>query len=220
MIRDVNVSTDTAGDRAPLCTASAPVEWWNHLPELVSAPVRLRELRVDDAAALAASIGSPEVGEYLSPGPTSVAEIGAFISWAQGARAEARYICFGVVPHGAIDPVGVFQLWPLEPSFRTAEWGFALDPAYWGTGLFNECAQLVMQFGFDRLGMMRLEARAAADNARGNRALQKLGALPEGVLRKAFMAGGEYRDHVLWAILADDWRRQQAGGARMMGAVA
>jgi [ribosomal protein S5]-alanine N-acetyltransferase len=220
MLRDVNASTDTADDRASVCTTSAPVQWWNHLPDLVSAPVRLRELRAGDAAALIPAIASPEVGKYLSPGPTSVAEIEMFIKWAQRARSEGRYICFGVVPHGATDPVGVFQLWPLEPSFRTAEWGFALDPAHWGTGLFHQCAQLVMEFGFDRLGMIRLEARAAADNARGNRALKKLGALPEGVLRKAFMAGGEYRDHVLWAILADDWRHQQGGGAMVAGEMA
>lgn len=220
MLRDVNASTDTAGDRASACTTPTPLEWWKHLPDLVSPSVRLRELRAGDAAALTPALGSPEVGEYLSPGPTSLAEIETFIRWALRARAEARYICFGVVPHGETDPVGVFQLWPLEPSFRTAEWGFALDPAYWGSGLFYQCAHLVMEFGFERLGMIRLEARAAADNARGNRALEKIGALPEGVLRKAFMAGGEYRDHVLWAILADDWRDQRAGGAMMAGEVA
>jgi RimJ/RimL family protein N-acetyltransferase len=67
-----------------------------------------------------------------------------------------------------------------------------------------------MQFGFETLGVVRLEARASVDNARGNRALQKLGAVPEGVLRKCFVAKGEYRDHVMWSMLVDDWRRERA----------
>ena len=50
------------------------------------------------------------------------------------------------------------------------------------------------------------EARAAVDNVRGNAALKKLGAVPEGVLRKCFLASGAYRDHVMWSILAAEWR--------------
>lgn len=196
-------------DRVSLSQAPTPTEWWHHLPELASARVRLRELRLGDAGALTAALASPRVVEHLSPGPTSLGEIEAFIRWAGRARREARYICFGVVPCGRTDPVGVFQLWPLEPSFRTAEWGFALDPIYWGSGLFMDGARLLLAFGFERLGVMRLEARAAVGNARGNRALRKLGAVPEGLLRECVMTDGGYRDHVLWALLAKDWRLGQ-----------
>jgi ribosomal-protein-alanine N-acetyltransferase len=209
-----------SGDRVSLFQAPTQAEWWHHLPELVSARVRLRELCLGDAAALTAALASPKVAEHLSPGPTSLAEIEAFISWARRARREARYICFGVVPCHKTDPVGVFQLWPLEPSFRTAEWGFALDPAYWGTGLFAESASLLLEFGFESLGAMRLEARAAVGNVRGNGALRKLGAVPEGLLRQCFMTDGEYRDHVLWALLAKDWRNGQVDGAGVAGEVA
>lgn len=52
------------------------------------------------------------------------------------------------------------------------------------------------------MGVHRLEARAVAENARGNRALEKLGARGEAVLRKAF--GREYTQF-LWAILAEEW---------------
>ncbi len=200
----------SGADRVSPFVVPSPTEWWHCLPELVSPQVRLRELRPTDARAMAAAIGSPKVCEHLSPGPTSLAETEAFIAWARGAQTAGRYICFGVVPQGMTEPVGMFQIWPLEPSFRTAEWGFALRPASWGTGLFEASARLVMQFGFETLGVVRLEARASVDNARGNRALQKLGAVPEGVLRKCFVAKGEYRDHVMWSMLVDDWRRERA----------
>jgi ribosomal-protein-alanine N-acetyltransferase len=211
----------SGADPVSLFAVPSPTEWWHGLPELASPQVRLRELRPTDAAAMAAALGCPEVGEHLSPGPTSLAETAAFIEWSRRARTAGRYICFGVVPRGMSEPVGVFQMWPLEPSFRTVEWGFALRRASWGTGLFAESARLVLQFGFETLGVVRLEARAAVDNVRGNRALQKLGAVPEGVLRKCFFANGKYRDHVMWSLLADDWRLKRAEpGEAVVGEVA
>jgi RimJ/RimL family protein N-acetyltransferase len=183
-----------------------PLEWWHHLPELASGDVRLRELRLSDAPSLAKTLGSAKVGEHLSSGPKTVAEAEQFIAWTRRARRAGRYICFGVTTQGVDEVVGLFQLWPLEPSFCTAEWGFALGHRHWGTGLFVTAARRVTAYAFDTIGVQRLEARSAVDNVRGNAALEKLGAVSEGILRKCFLARGEYRDHVMWSMLADDWR--------------
>jgi len=94
----------------------------------------------------------------------------------------------------------------LEPGFATAEWGFAIGSAYWGSGMFVDGAKLVVDFAFDTIGTHRLEARAAVLNGRGNAALRKIGALPEGILRKSFLRNGEYLDQTLWTILDEDWR--------------
>ena len=224
MLRDVRETTMTAAglDRtagaygpsnwvhpgADLTTfgSQRPLQWRRQLPELVSSRVRLRELRLTDAPSLTETLGSPTVGRYLSCSPASIVETEEFIAWTRRARMAGRYICFGVIPPGADSAVGVFQLWPLEPSFRTAEWGFALGHRFWGSGLFVAGARLVMGFVFDTLEVQRLEARVAVDNNRGNGALKKLGAVPEGVLRKCFLTDGAYRDHVMWSILATDWR--------------
>lgn len=200
-------------------TFSEPaLEWWHQVPELVSDRVRLRELRSSDAAALAATLGSAPVGKHLSPGPSSIDETETFILWMRRARRAGRYICFGVTQWDSDEVIGMFQLWPLEPSFRTAEWGFALARPFWGSGVFEASARLAATFAFDTIGVLRLEARAAVDNVRGNGALEKLGACREGVLRKCFLIDGQYRDHVLWAILAEDWRH--TGASRMPGEVA
>ena len=63
----------------------------------------------------------------------------------------------------------------------------------------------MVTFAFDDVGVHRLEARAAVRNGRGNGALRKVGAIQEGVLRKAFLKNGEYLDQVLWTILDEDW---------------
>ena len=98
----------------------------------------------------------------------------------------------------------------MEPGFETAEWGFAIGSAFWGTGLFQEGAGLVLDFAFDTVGVHRLEARAAVKNGRGNGALQKLGAVQECRLRNSFLKDGQYIDQVLYAMLDTDWRGSRA----------
>ena len=66
---------------------------------------------------------------------------------------------------------------------------------------------MVVDFAFDTVGVCRLEARSAVDNGRGNGALRKLGAVQEGVLRRAFRKDDRVLDAALWTILSDDWRQ-------------
>jgi RimJ/RimL family protein N-acetyltransferase len=104
----------------------------------------------------------------------------------------------------------VFQLRQIEGGFTTAEWGFALGAQFWGAGYFTDAARLVVDFAVDTVGVRRLEARSAVENGRGNGALRKLGAVQEGVLRRAFRKGEGAMDATLWTILADEWRQARA----------
>ncbi len=102
--------------------------------------------------------------------------------------------------------IGIFQVRETEPGFGTGEWGFAIGSPFWGTGVFQEGAELVLEFAFETIGVHRLEARAAVRNGRGNGALRKLGRRAGRPARKSFLRNGEYLDQVLYAIVEDDWR--------------
>jgi ribosomal-protein-alanine N-acetyltransferase len=181
-------------------------DWKRALPVLTAETVTLRELRASDAPSLLAMLSTEEVARFISPPPTTVEGFERFIAWTQRQREAGTYICFGIVPHGSDHAIGLFQVRQLEPSFATAEWGFALGSAYWGTGIFVEGARQVMDFAFRVIGVHRLEARAAVKNARGNGALHKIGAVQEGLLRRSFLRDGEHLDQVLWTILDTDWQ--------------
>jgi len=188
-----------------------PVSWRTQPPRLSAARIALRELVPDDAGALLPLLAAPEVARFISAPPTSVERFAAFIEWSQRERAAGRYIGFGLVPAGGTQPVGLLQLRQLDPAFHAAEWGFAIGSDYWGAGFFLEAARLLVHFAFDTLGVHRLEARAAVDNARGQAAMRKLGAVQEGVLRRSLLtADGRHHDQVLWSLLADDWRAASA----------
>jgi len=189
---------------------TAQSDWRNRLPVLTGRGVTLRELRQSDAASLCALLTAEEVTRFISPPPSTVEGFERFIAWTHRQRAAGQYVCFAVVPDGSDTAVGLFQVRQLEPGFGTAEWGFAIGSPYWGSGLFSEGAKLVVDFAFGEIGVHRLEARAAVKNGRGNGALQKLGAVKEGVLRKSFFRNGQYLDQVLWSIIEDDWYESKA----------
>ena len=204
---DVLVDMKAMALRAGTVTTS---DWRQGLPVLTGTMVTLRELRLSDAPSLLAMLSTEEVSRFISPPPTTVEGFERFIAWTHRERTAGNYVCFAVVPHGMDTAIGIIQVRQLEPGFATAEWGFAIGSAFWGTGVFLDGAKMVVDFAFDVVGAHRLEARAAVANGRGNGALRKVGAVQEGVLRKSFLRNGEYLDQTLWTILDDDWRRSKS----------
>jgi RimJ/RimL family protein N-acetyltransferase len=189
-------------------------DWQQKLPVLTGQQVVLRELRISDAASLFALLTAREVTRFISPPPSTVEGFERFIAWTHRQRIAGAYACFAVTLKGFNTAIGIFQVREAGPGFSTAEWGFAIGSPFWGTGVFKEGAQLVLEFAFETLGVHRLEARAAVKNGRGCGALLKIGAVPEGALRKSLHCNGEYLDQVLYAIVEDDWRASRDASSR------
>lgn len=202
-------------------------DWRFSLPVLSSGDVVLREVRTSDAPALVSLLTTPEITRFISPPPQTADGFERFIAASQRLRASGEGACFAVTLRDYNTAIGIFQVRQVTPSedearqiggaMDTAEWGFALGYPFWGTGVFEQSAAMVMEFAFERVKVHRLEARCAVKNARGSKALLKVGAVPEGILRKAFTAGGEHLDQVLYAIVEHDWRtcRDRARAAQL-----
>ena len=199
---------DGATPVAAVSKVAVESNWRKALPVLTGRSLTLREVRISDAPSLLAMLSSDEATRFISPPPSTVDGFERFIAWSLKEREAGRFICFAIVPEGTDTAVGIFQVRQLDPGFVNAEWGFTLGSPYWGTGIFAEGAELVLDFVFGTIGARRLEARATMQNGRGNGALRKIGAFQEGLLRGSFLRNGEYYDQVLWAILASD--REQA----------
>lgn len=206
----IRVSTSSTVLRPEAVKDVARPDWRLGLPRLTGAALSLRELRLSDAAALLDVLSTADVTRFILPPPTTVGGFERFIAWTHRERAAGRYVCFAVLPAGLDRPIGIFQVRQLEPGFATADWGFALGSAFWGTGVFLAAAQLTIDFAFDVIGVHRLEARAALANGRGNGALAKVGAVKEGVLRRSLLKDGQYLDQAIWSIVREEWREAKA----------
>ena len=185
---------------------SQAFDWPFGLPTIRGEKVTLREVRDSDAEALLTMLTSEEVAEFISPLPRTIEGFSGFISEVHNERLLGNSFCYGIVPDGYEDAMGLFQVRQLEPGFGSAEWGFAIGSPFWGSGVFLDGARAVIDFSFGIVGVHRLEARSISSNGRGNAALRKVGAMQEGILRRSFHRNGRYLDQILWSILKEDWR--------------
>jgi ribosomal-protein-alanine N-acetyltransferase len=191
------------------CPGTGPSTWLavaGGLPELAARCATLRELQLCDAEPLTRHFSDPLVAEYLAPPPGSVPAFERFIEWARQRRLAAECCCFGVVPAGAVHAAGLFQLRRLNAGGQLAEWGFGIGRPHWGTGIFEACADELLRFAFDRLGVRRLEATVSLGNARGHAVLRRIGAVQTGFLACRALEGAPLVDGAVWSLTPDDWQ--------------
>ena len=199
-------------DAAPVANANVNVDadWTTGLPVLKGRKMMLRELVKSDSLSLLSMLSSEEVAKFISPPPTTPQGFEKFIAWAQRERQAGNQFTFGMVPEGCDYAVGLVQVRAIAPRVSVAEWGFAVGSEFWGTGMFLASARMTLDFAFQHTAVNRLEARAVVQNARGNGALRKLGAVQEGVLRGSLLKDGKYLDQIMWSILSQVWFQAKA----------
>jgi ribosomal-protein-alanine N-acetyltransferase len=181
--------------------------WTDALPQLRGDFTTLREVAVSDVYTLFTLFSDPAVTAYMAPCPPTLAKFAGFVEWSHQQRVQGEGVCFGVVPDGMTEAVGIFQV-RLEPKSLEAEWGFVLSAHFWSSGVFADAANLLIDFAFTTLGVERLEARIALRNARAQAAVQKFGARFEGTLASSSPQGDRRAPESVWVLQHEDWRKR------------
>nr|TFG53368.1 MAG: N-acetyltransferase [Hyphomicrobiales bacterium] len=83
--------------------------------------------------------------------------------------------------------------------------GYWIGEPFARNGYTFAAVKLLGGFVFETLGLHRLEAACIPDNLPSKMLLHKLGFREEGLARGYLQIGGEWRDHILFALLKDDW---------------
>ena len=111
----------------------------------------------------------------MSAPPATSPGFERFIDGRRPSAAPAATCVSPSCPKGYDVAIGIFQVRQIDQAFTMGEWGAALGSQFWGTGIFEAAATLLFDFLFDKLGLHRLEARAAVQNGRANGAARKVG---------------------------------------------
>ncbi len=99
--------------------------------------------------------------------------------------------------------------------------GYWMGERFAGQGYMSEAVRLVVAHVFETMKLHRLEAATMPDNARSIRLLEKAGFKREGFARQYLFIDGQWRDHVLFALLAADAApRTATGGQQSVGSAA
>ncbi|MDR0267279.1 GNAT family N-acetyltransferase [Paenibacillus sp.] len=174
-------------------------------PVLETERLILRKLTVNDVG---------DVFDYCSD-----EEISKFTTWYshQTLDDSKQYVdhVIGLYEENSIAPWGIedkktgkiigtvgFVYW--NPKQARAELAYALGRAYWNKGLMSEAARKIVQYGFEVMQLVRIEARCLLLNMGSSRVMEKCGMEFEGILRKHALIKGKFEDLKLYSIIHDE----------------
>lgn len=101
-----------------------------------------------------------------------------------------------------LEPVGYCGFHQMHPGHRKAELGYSLfEERFMRQGFMTEAVDFVVQFGFDNLKLIRIEAMTGTDNEASTRILENRGFRREGLLSKNYLKNGKAEDSIMYSLL-------------------
>jgi RimJ/RimL family protein N-acetyltransferase len=127
--------------------------------------------------------------------------------WIDEALATPNQVAFAIVENGKDKAVGSTRFLNIRPDHRTLEIGWTwLGKEWQQTRVNTEVKSLLLCHAFERLGCVRVEFKTDSRNMHSQRALERIGAIREGVLRNHMIVQSDFvRDSVYYSVLDREW---------------
>ena len=182
--------------------------------ELRTDRLLLREYTPDDAQAVFAFAADPEVARFRIAEIPSIGQVQELVQHkTQKAQQQPRMDYeLAVVNRNTQMVIGEAELFVENfhhaPNFdgSQARIGYALARPFWGQGFASEIVRELLRFGFDELRLHRIYAPCVPENTGSVRVLTKAGLRQEGHFKSSLWMKGQWRDVLLFAVLAHEWR--------------
>lgn len=183
---------------------------------LAGKDVRLVPLSHGHAAALA-EIAQPDIFTYIPLRPQAQTHQ-AVVGYIDKILEDQERRAFAIVLAATNRAIGSTSYLNIRPEHRRLEIGATwIGRAYQGTRVNPESKYLLLRHAFETFGAVRVQLRCDRRNAHSRRAIEKLGARPEGVLRKhMILPDGYVRDTVVYSILDEEWPEVRAALERRL----
>src|SRR6266446_5254318 len=176
--------------------------------ELIEGPILIRPFREEDAGALYEAVRESisEVSPWLPwcHQNYSIEETREFISSREIASQGGEWYSFGIFEADGGRLLGGVGINFINRVHQMANLGYWVRTSAAGRGVATAATRLAARFGFEQLGLHRIEIVAAVDNVASQRVAEKAGAKREGILRKRLLINGTPHDAVLFSLVRED----------------
>jgi ribosomal-protein-serine acetyltransferase len=103
--------------------------------------------------------------------------------------------------------VGLIDFHGISDKNKLAQVGYWIDKNYEGKGIVTQACELLFKYGFEVLGLNRIEVECNVENSRSSAIPKRLGCTKEGVLRQSRELNGGFQDMELWSILKSEYSK-------------
>ena len=186
-----------------------------HLPGRL---IHLVPLTLDHAPDLYRHAG-PDVFRWVLEFPRDDS-FDAFRDWMRATVLEApASLPFAIVLAETGEPIGVTSYLEIRERHRALEIGRTwISKAWQGTKVNPESKYLLLRHAFETLGALRVQFKTDSNNLHSQRAIEKLGAVHEGVLRNyQIRSNGLPRHTVMYSIIDEEWPSVKEGLETRLG---
>lgn len=176
--------------------------------ELVNDRAMLRLMNVNDIESLFTIVeGNKEIWKYLIAKMDSYQDMEQYVQIATKGFEGETDLPFVVVDQKTNKIVGSTRLYSISKENKTVELGQTwYHPSVHRTSINTECKYMLLQYAFEELHMLRVQIKTDLRNKKAQRAIERLGAVKEGVLRnERQLPNGYVRYAVVYSIIASEW---------------
>ena len=165
----------------------------------------LRPFRLDDAATVERLAGAREIADTTMnvPHPYPPGAATAWIAQHEASWAAGTDLTYAITRRDTGELIGAIHL-AIVADHAKAEIGYWIGAADWNHGYCTEAARALVRFGFETLGLHRIQGRHLVRNAASGRVMAKLGMQLEGVHRDDFRKWEKFEDVGVYAMLATE----------------
>lgn len=175
--------------------------------------LELRLIELSDLESIHALHTLPETDKFNTLGiPKNIEETTLIIKdWmAENAKAEPKNLTFAIKQKNSERFTGLIALKIGSKKFKNGEVWYKLNSDYWGKGFGTESLNAILNFGFQKLKLHRIEAGCAVENIGSIKVLEKVGMTREGRKRQVLPLKSGWSDNFEYAILETDERKTNA----------
>ncbi len=176
--------------------------------EIIHERAKLRLMDNTDVETLFSIVeGNRDIWAYLISKMDSVQDMQQYVQKAIKGYGRGTQIPFIVVDQQSNKIVGSTRLYNISVEDKTVELGQTwYHPSVQRTSINTECKYMLLQYAFEKLHMLRVQIKTDARNEKAQRAIERLGAVKEGVLRnERKLPNGYVRDAVVYSIISSEW---------------
>ncbi|MFP4096955.1 MAG: GNAT family N-acetyltransferase [Cyclobacteriaceae bacterium] len=175
--------------------------------ELADTRVLLRPIRAEDYEGFARIAFDFDIWEKTTPHIRTEEDLRQYVQNQLKAREQYSKYPFTIIEQGSRRIAGSSAYMSISPENNRLEIGSTwLGKEFHGSGLNRHCKFLLFRHAFETLGVRRLELKTDVLNLRSRKAIMKMGAREDGILRShQVMPGGRIRDTVYYSIIDHEW---------------
>jgi RimJ/RimL family protein N-acetyltransferase len=170
--------------------------------------VKLEPLSEAHIASLAKVGLNEKIWHYMRYGNIeTIEQLTVWVKELLDLQSQGTDLPFAVIYLATGEAIGSTRYLHIDHEDRSLEIGgtwYGLE--YQGTLVNTECKYLLLKHAFEDLGCIRVWFKTDRRNHRSQHAIEKLGAIKEGVLRNhMILPDGFIRDSIVYSILPDEW---------------